>query len=87
MFKIDWDTMAKNAVYSDWSEANEIECEYNPELPVFITIDWGWAHPMACLFIQYDPVLERIYVIDEIVESQMKLETLWARIKQKGYPV
>jgi hypothetical protein len=87
MFEIEWDTIAKNAVYSDWSDENELPCEYNPELPLYISIDWGWAHPMACLFIQYDPRSDHVYVIDEIIESGLKLEHLWYRIKEKGYQI
>jgi len=87
MFEINWDTIAKNAVYSDWSPDNEAPFEYNPDLPLYISIDWGWAHPMACLFIQYNPRYDHVYVVDEIIESGLKLEHLWYRIKQKGYDI
>jgi hypothetical protein len=87
MFQIDWDTIARNAVYADWSDENEVEFEYDPSLPVVCSIDWGWATQMACLFIQFDPSTNTIRVIDEIVGPKIKLEVLWEMIKEKGFPV
>ena len=87
MFDIKWDTIAKNAVSSDWSDKNECAFEYDPELPLYVSIDWGWAHPMAVLFIQYNPRYDHVYVIDEIIESKLKLEHLWLMIKERGYEI
>ncbi len=87
MFEINWDTIAQNAVYSDWSDENEADIGYNSELPVYCAIDWGWATQMACLFIQYNPRTYSIHVIDEIVGPRIKLDHLWLMIKDKGYPI
>lgn len=80
MFEINWDSMAKLAVYDTFSTANIKKLEYNDQLETYISIDWGWTHPCACLFIQYDRQKDIVYVIDEIVESNLLLENLWKKI-------
>lgn len=88
MFEINWDIVAGNRVYADFTEDNISEAYmYNPLLPTYCSIDWGWAHPVACLFYQYDPQLDRIIVFDEIVQSRLKLDELWAKIQSKGYNI
>jgi phage terminase large subunit len=87
MFNITWDTIAQNAVYSDWDSNNETNIDYQHHLPTFCVIDWGWAHPMAVLFIQYDKDTDNVYVIDEIHGSHIKLEELLTRIRFKKYPI
>lgn len=37
---------------------------YNPELPLYIALDYGWTNPFVCLLIQRD-VWDNIYVIGE----------------------
>jgi len=86
MFEIDWDTIPQSAVYSDLDADNFIKnYKYNPHLHTYISIDWGYAHPMAVLFIQYDPTTDRVFVFDEIVESKIKIfdGTLMRRIQNK----
>lgn len=87
MYEIDWDTPPTNAVYKNFDDANIGSFNYNPMMPVYVAIDWGWAHPMACLFIQYDAVHDRVYVIDEIVQSRLKLDDLHQMILDKSYRV
>lgn len=88
MFELSWDTSAKNAVYADFDELNMIESYiYNPEFETYVSIDWGWAHPMACLFFQYDRKNDIVYLFDEIVSSQLKLEKLHTMIIKKGYKI
>lgn len=88
MFELNWDTKAKNAVYGDFGEENIIEnYVYNPEFETYISVDWGWAHPMACLFWQYDRKNDVAYLFDEIVSSQLKLEQLLAKVKAKNYRI
>jgi hypothetical protein len=84
MFTITWDIPGTGLVYGDISQANFIKgYRYNPQLETYIAIDWGWAHPMACLFFQYDRRNDTVYLFDEIVASGMKLEVLWDRIMAK----
>lgn len=88
MFEISWDIVAGNRVYSEFCEDNIVEnYTFNPMLRTYCSIDWGWAHPMACLFYQYNPVNDAIFVFDEIVQSKLKLDDLHARMRAKGYPI
>lgn len=86
MFTINWDVIPKNAVYGEYSEANQIRgYRYNEMLPTYISIDWGWAHPMAVGFFQYDPKRDHVYLFDEIVQSKLKLDPLYDLICAKPY--
>jgi hypothetical protein len=90
MFELCWDIMAGNAVYGEWrADKNERKLKYNPNLPLYVSIDWGYAHPAAVLFIQYNEITDEVFVIDEIVESRLLVHTLYDKIikraEQKGY--
>ena len=88
MYEICWDTMPLNAVYADFSDDNILEhCPYNPSLPTYVCVDWGWAHPMAVGWFQYDEKKDTVYLIDEIVKSSMTLQQLYAKIKVKPYRI
>ncbi len=88
MFEIDWDTTPLNAVYSDFDEGNTVKgYVYNPNLKTYISIDWGFAHPAAVLFFQYDQQRDIVYLFDEIVMSGLTLEKMWNLIKSKPYKI
>lgn len=84
MFEINWDVPGSALVYDEISNANFIKgYKYNPHFETYIAIDWGWTHPMACLFFQYDRRNDVVYLFDEIVGSRLTLEILWDRIQAK----
>lgn len=88
MFTIDWDTAPKNAVYDEFNEDNIIRgYVYQPGLETYVAIDWGWAHPMAALFFQYDRAKDTVYLFDEIISSKMKIDQLYDKILNKGYNI
>ena len=88
MFEINWDVVPKTAVYSDWDDGINVQpCAYNPNLPCYVSIDWGWAHPMAVGFFQYDKKKDHVFMIDEIVQSKLKLERLGEMILAKPYVI
>lgn len=81
MFTITWDITPKSAVYSDWDSNNEIEgYTFNPDWPLYVCIDWGYAHPMSCGFYQYDSSKEHIYKFKEIFGSRITLDALYKEI-------
>jgi phage terminase large subunit len=84
MYEIDWDTPPLHAVYDNFSEKNIIE-SYSPSerLETVIAIDWGYAHPMAVCFMQYDRVRDVFYQFDEILKSKLTLDMLYQLIEQK----
>ena len=88
MFEIDWSVPGTALVYDQFDEGNLTKgYVYNPQLPTYVAIDWGWAHPMACLFIQYDRRNDKIYVFDEIVKSKLKVDGLYNLIMSKPYRI
>jgi phage terminase large subunit len=84
MYEIDWDTPPLHAVYDNFSEKNIID-SYSPlnKLETIISIDWGFAHPMAVVFLQYDRARDIFYQFDEIIKSKLTLDKLYQLIKQK----
>jgi len=88
LFEIDWSIASTSRVYEDFDEGNIVESyNYNKALPTYVTIDWGWTHPCACLFIQHNPRTGEVIIFDEIVQSKLKLEDLYSRIMAKGYRI
>lgn len=86
MFELSWDVPSTGLVYGDFSEANVIRgYNYNPKFETWVSIDWGWTHPLACGFFQYDRQNDIVYLFDEIVGSGITLEQLWTRIVAKRY--
>lgn len=89
MFEIDWNTPGSALVYDNFSELNYIKgFVIDPSRhEVSVTIDWGWNHELACLFIAYDVQRDTVTVFDEIISSRMTLDQLYARIMAKQYPI
>ena len=62
---------------------------FNPSLPTFCTIDWGYRMP-AVLWFQVGKIegIEHIFIIDEIIhEKNIKTDILIDRILSKNYGV
>jgi hypothetical protein len=88
MFEIDWNAPGTALVYDEFDEGNLVKgYVYRPELPTYVSLDFGWTHPMAALFIQYDPSLDRVYVFDEIVKSKLSIDSLYSMIMKKNYRI
>lgn len=86
MFEICWDIMPDDRVYNDFTEDNILKgYSYDPKKPCFVSIDWGWAHPMAVGFFQVDG--NRVILFDEIISSRLTLDDLWDKIQGKGYRI
>jgi hypothetical protein len=88
MFTIDWSVPGTALVYDEFDDGNLIKnYTYNPNLKTYVSIDWGWTHPMVCLFIQYDHRTDKVYVFDEIVKSKMTIDQLYSQIMSKPYNI
>lgn len=88
MFELNWDVTPKTAVYANFSDDNIMETyTYNDKLPTYVCVDWGWAHPMAVGWFQYDERRDTVYLFDEIVASNMTLQQLYAKMKAKPYRI
>lgn len=87
LFQIDWNTPPKNGVYDQFDDKNVISYVYNPMLPVYVSIDWGFSHNMVCLFIQYDARTDTVYVMSEISQSKLLIEDLYQKIISMPWPI
>jgi phage terminase large subunit len=87
MFELDWNIPATNRVYDDFDDNNITENIYNPNLPVFVAVDWGWNDPTVFLFIQYDARTDCVYIIDEVVRTKTKLSDIMEVVRKKPYRI
>ena len=88
MFEINWDIAALNMVYEDLSEENYVyKYQYNPRLPIYICVDWGWTHELALGYFQHDAYRDRVYLFDEIVVSKTTLDTLYSKMQERPYRI
>ncbi len=60
------------------------ELKYNPNLPLFRAMDFGFTHPLVCLFIQTDDT-GNVFVIDEHLKNHTTLAEHTRLIKNR-YP-
>jgi len=57
--------------------------DYNPNLPVDISIDFGFSHPCSVGFWQEDEDKPHLYLFDELYETGLTIEMLAIKIKEK----
>lgn len=63
-------------VYDDFSaEKNIKQCEFNPALPVYVGLDFGWNDPAVAVWMQYDRITGDWFVIGEFSRSHLSPET------------
>jgi hypothetical protein len=72
-----------NAVFADFDPAVHVRpLAYDPMLPLFRSIDFGYVHPFVCLWIQVDSE-GQVRVIDEYVHSRRTLAAHAEEIKRR----
>jgi hypothetical protein len=65
---------AENAVFGDFDRSVHIgPVDYDPDLPLYRTIDFGFVNPFVCLWIQ-EPRDGGVRVIDEYIRSRATVE-------------
>jgi len=58
-------------VYDGFSDENVRRCEYNPGLPVYVGLDFGWTDPCVAIWLQYDKHTGTYYILDEFVQPHV----------------
>ena len=83
-------TALSGRVYGDFDrDLNVGEHPYDPNLPVYLSVDWGFRMP-AVLFWQVKTIanIEHAYIINEIIhETNLKTADLVDKIRAKKYPI
>ena len=80
-----WLPISSHVVYEDFiaplgkagkyiEGGNLLEMEYNPTLESYISLDFGWTHPMSIGYWQHDPINDIFYKLYEVVASHVKTE-------------
>jgi hypothetical protein len=72
-----------DAVFGDFDRAVHVRpVDYDPELPLYRGIDFGFVNPFVCLWIQVDD--ERVVrVIDEYVRTRSPIDVNIAEVKAR----
>jgi len=75
----------QNAVFGNFAPAEHIrQVDYNPELPLYRSLDFGFVNPFVCLWIQVDSG-GVVRVIDEYVRTRATID-VHAEQMQKRSP-
>ncbi len=81
----------ENLVFPGFARAAHVaRAEYDSRWPVYRTLDFGYANPFVCLWVQMvgdDPETARLVVLDEYVERQKKVSEHAAVLKARDWPV
>ncbi len=73
----------ENVVFAEFAPDVHIkEVEYNPSLPLYRAIDFGFVNPFVCLWIQVDEK-GTVRVIDEYVKSRITIDGHAQEIKNR----
>jgi len=73
----------ENVVFSEFDpEVHVRPVDYNPDLPLYRSLDFGFVNPFVCLWIQVDKA-GGVRVIDEYVRSRATIDVHAAQIKMR----
>ncbi|MCP4593332.1 MAG: hypothetical protein GY842_21565 [bacterium] len=71
----------ENIVFSEFDPAAHVgEVDYDPNLPLYRTLDFGFVNPFVCLWVQVDHE-GTVRVIDEYVRSRATIDVHATQIK------
>lgn len=76
-------------LFSEFSQDNVLEKEYEGKLPLVRGLDWGISHPTVCLWGQYDLSTKEVWIIDEFFKTGFVIEEscTWIRKVTSERPV
>jgi len=73
----------ENVVFAEFDPAVHVQpVDYNPNLPLYRALDFGFVNPFVCLWIQVDSA-GVVRVIDEYVRSRATVDVHAAEIKSR----
>jgi hypothetical protein len=73
----------QNVVFDEFDPAVHVKAvDYNPNLPLYRALDFGFVNPFVCLWIQVDET-GIVRVIDEYVRSRATIDVHAAEIKNR----
>jgi hypothetical protein len=73
----------ENVVFDEFEPAEHIrQLDYDPNLPLYRTLDFGFVNPFVCLWVQVDEN-DVVRVIDEYVRSRATIDVHTEEIKSR----
>jgi hypothetical protein len=73
----------ENVVFDEFDPAKHVQpTDYDPNLPLYRTLDFGFVNPFVCLWIQVDDT-GVVRVIDEYVRSRATIDVHAQEIKRR----
>ncbi|MFH1716109.1 MAG: hypothetical protein ABIF19_02055 [Planctomycetota bacterium] len=73
----------RNVVFDEFDPAVHVrELDYDPNLPLYRSLDFGFVNPFVCLWIQVDGA-GAVRVIDEYVRSRATIDVHAAEVKSR----
>jgi hypothetical protein len=73
----------ENVVFDEFNSAIHVKAvDFNPSLPLYRTLDFGFVNPFVCLWIQVDEA-GRVFVIDEYLRSRATINVHAGEMKKR----
>lgn len=57
---------------------------YNPSLPTYAAVDYGFTNPFVWLLIQVDELYNTVYVLDEVYERELAIDDAARTVMERG---
>lgn len=71
-------------VFKDFDEEVHVtDCRYDPSLPLYAAVDYGFTNPFVWLLVQVD-VWDNVYVVDEFYETGMTIDDAARELIARG---
>ena len=71
---LSYDVTGRGKVYEEFDLVDIGKYEYNPKLPLYTAIDFGFSHNNAIIWAQHDPKTDKVYIIDSYQNSKKTIE-------------
>ncbi len=71
-------------VFKNWDEEVHLKrWTYDPSLPVYAAVDYGWTNPFVWLLIQVDPA-DNVYVFGEYYQRGKRIDEIPDELRARG---
>lgn len=60
------------------------DLSFNPALPTYAAVDYGFTNPMVWLLIQEEPITGTVFVLDEMYETGLSIDDAAREISDRG---
>lgn len=72
-------------VFKDWDDEVHVkDLHYDPAMPIYAAVDYGFTNPFVWLLVQVSPVDGTVYILDEFYQDGLTIDEAAAMLVQRG---